>query len=590
MANKQQIPQLDPDDLQEMASLKHWGEPPDRARRAHFRKGCAIDCGWGRLLFGQTFTEADELAEELQSEQQGRRDVALYVREPHVVLSRAPHALFLDPSHTFRVSLGTKPEPDQEDETSVIRPAQSGDGDAINTIYQARKMVPLADDFVAEGKHHAAITILVSEDTTTGTINGVVMGIDHKVAFDDPDNGSSLWALAVDTQARLPGVGRRLVTALASHFHNRGRSFMDLSVIHDNREAIALYLKLGFEQIPVYCVKKKNIVNESLFIGPASRESLNPYAEIIVDEARRRGITVTIEDSETGLFRLSHGGRSIDCRESLSDLTSAVAMSRCDDKALTHRLLRRGGVEVPAQEIVKKDDAAIAFLKRHGRVVVKPARGEQGQGVFVGLERPEEVRRALKQVREISPVALIEEFVTGQDLRIIVIGGAAIAAAVRKPATILGDGVYTIIELIDKQSRRRAAATRGESMIPMDEETERCVLASGYQLLDILPKGEEIAVRRTANLHTGGTIHDVTKALHPELAQAAVRAASTLQIPVVGIDFMVEAPDKPSYRMIEANERPGLANHQPAPTAEAFIDLLFPETKQQPTSNGSQAS
>jgi hypothetical protein len=27
---------------------------------------------------------------------------------------------------------------------------------------------------------------------------------------------------------------------------------------------------------------------------------------------------------------------------------------------------------------------------------------------------------------------------------------------------------------------------------------------------------------------------------------------------------------------IEANERPGLANHEPQPTAERFIDLLFP--------------
>jgi hypothetical protein len=32
------------------------------------------------------------------------------------------------------------------------------------------------------------------------------------------------------------------------------------------------------------------------------------------------------------------------------------------------------------------------------------------------------------------------------------------------------------------------------------------------------------------------------------------------------------------YVIIEANERPGLANHEPAPTAERFIDLLFPNS------------
>jgi len=34
----------------------------------------------------------------------------------------------------------------------------------------------------------------------------------------------------------------------------------------------------------------------------------------------------------------------------------------------------------------------------------------------------------------------------------------------------------------------------------------------------------------------------------------------------------------PDCRFIEANERPGLANHEPAPTAQRFVDLLFPQT------------
>jgi hypothetical protein len=34
----------------------------------------------------------------------------------------------------------------------------------------------------------------------------------------------------------------------------------------------------------------------------------------------------------------------------------------------------------------------------------------------------------------------------------------------------------------------------------------------------------------------------------------------------------------PDHVLIEANERPGLANHEPRPTAERFVDLLFPET------------
>jgi D-alanine-D-alanine ligase-like ATP-grasp enzyme len=166
--------------------------------------------------------------------------------------------------------------------------------------------------------------------------------------------------------------------------------------------------------------------------------------------------------------------------------------------------------------------------------------------------------------------------VAGKDLRVIVIAGEVVAAAVRRPPSVVGDGVHAVGELIAKQSRRRAAATGGESSIPVDDETRRAVEAEGLDLDTVLEQGREVAVRKTANLHTGGTIHDVTAQLHPDLAAASVEAARLLDMPVVGLDLLVPDPATPQYVLIEANERPGLANHEPQPTAQRFIDLLFP--------------
>ncbi len=50
---------------------------------------------------------------------------------------------------------------------------------------------------------------------------------------------------------------------------------------------------------------------------------------------------------------------------------------------------------------------------------------------------------------------------------------------------------------------------------------------------------------------------------------------------MTGIDLMVKSPTEPEYVFIEANERPGLANHEPQPTAERFVDLLFPLTRRE---------
>lgn len=543
-------------------------------------KNVALDCGWGRLLFAQTFGNARDLARALECEEDGRRDVAFYVTEPHVVLSRAPMTVFLDPSHTFRLWLEALAEAPSG---GLIRPAHpNGDDEAeINRIYTARHMVPLRPGFLRAALEDGdgAITVLVAVEPNEQRICGVVMGIDHVAAFADPDAGSSLWALAVDPQAQAPSLGRDLTLALAARFKERGRAFMDLSVLCDNDEAIGLYRKLGFVQVPVFCVKKKNTINEKLFVGETPEDELNVYAQIIVDEARRRGIAVEIEDATAGLFRLVLGGRAIACRESLSDLTSAVALSRCDDKALTRRLLAAAGLRFPDQIIAVNDEEIRDFFGRYGRVVVKPAEGEQGRGVQVDLRSLSDVQSALREARKVCDRVLIEQFVAGDDLRIIVIDGRVVAGAVRKPATVVGDGARTISDLIVRQSRRRAAATRGESHIPLDAETERCVRARGFEMGDVLPAGEVLPVRKTANLHTGGTIHDVTDNLHPHLCDEAERAAAVLDIPVVGFDFLVPDVNEPEYVIIEANERPGLANHEPQPTAERFIDLLFPQTR-----------
>ncbi|NEX22333.1 N-acetylglutaminylglutamine synthetase [Thiorhodococcus mannitoliphagus] len=558
-------------------SVNNWdGEP-----RADQRLGesAVVDCGWGRLLFGQTFTDPRAVAVALQDERPGKRDVALYLRDPHVVLSYAPQDLFLDPSHTFRLWLERYQSCHRRPKGFHIRLLNSfDDAEAIQRLYISRRMVPPGADFIWGNRMSKVLSYWVAEDEQDGVILGVVNGVDHTAAFEDPENGASLWALAVDPQAPYPGIGETLVRQVIEYYLARGRAFLDLSVMHDNANAIRLYEKLGFQRIPAFALKNKNAFNEPLFIGRQPEANLNPYASIIVNEARRRGIGIEVIDAEAGYFALVLGGRRVVCRESLSELTSAVAMSRCDDKAITHRLLKRAGLRVPEQTRYEALDQAEAFLSKIGSVVVKPTRGEQGAGISVDVRDPETLEKAVAAARRVCDVVILEEFVQGDDLRIVVIDFQVVAAAIRRPAHVIGTGQHSVHDLIQAQSRRRRAATGGESSIPMDAETERCVQASGYDMTDTLPEGAYLQVRKTANLHTGGTIHDVTAELHPKLADAACGAARALEIPVTGLDFIVPSVSAPEYVIIEANERPGLANHEPQPTAERFVDLLFPQT------------
>ncbi|NIM43255.1 MAG: N-acetylglutaminylglutamine synthetase [Hydrogenophaga sp.] len=545
------------------------------------QRNAIVHCGWGRLIGGHTFDDPAAIAQALLQETAGERDIAFYLDKPHVVVSHAPQQLFVDPSETFRLALNAyAPQRARRQGFTIRRLRSRADVAAINAIYRARRMVPVDPARVWGDRGDRTSVYVLAEDRQSGEVLGVAMGLDHAGAFGDGNGGSSLWALAVAPQASHPGIGEALTRYLAELFIARGRAFMDLSVLHDNTQAIALYKKLGFQNIPVFAVKRRNAINEPLFTEGADRDGLNPYARIIVDEAQRRGIRVEVIDAEHGYFRLTHGGRGVTCRESLSELTSAVAMSRCADKRVTARLLQRAGLAVPAQVTAGEREANEAFLRQHGAIVVKPVDSEQGKGIAVNLTAIDEVETAIEHAAQFGGGVLLEQFCEGQDLRIVVINHQVVAAAVRQPATVVGDGQSTIAELIDKQSRRRAAATGGESRIPVDGETKRCLAGQGRKLSDVLPFGESLPVRRTANLHTGGTIHDVTDRLHPALKAAAEQASRVLDIPVTGLDFLVPSVEGPDYVIIEANERPGLANHEPQPTAQRFVDLLFPGTAQ----------
>lgn len=572
MPHKQKTP-FDP---LESPTLKSWGKPMEGLEGNLESKGTIIDCGWGRLIFAHTFDDNRHIVDTLKDEQQGERDLAIYLKDPQVILSQAPQTLFLDPSHTFRLWLDKDIQLQSKPNNSITIKELSSkeDIEAINAIYQNRHMVPLKKNIIE--KKPPALSYLMAVDKQSGNILGTMMGVDHVKAFNDPENGASLWALAVDPQAGYPGIGLELVEHFALFYKKQKRSFIDVSVLHSNNQAIALYEKIGFEKVPVFCVKKKNAINETLYTAPVTSNNFNPYADIIIREARKRGIDVEPIDEPSGFFKLKYGGKSIICRESLSELTSAIAMSRCAEKNITHALLKKHGLYVPNQILASNKQEALYFLERYKQIAVKPINGEQGAGISLSVTTQDELNYAVTKAGGVLDKVILEEFVQGEELRIIVINYAVVAAAIRKPPFIKGNNRHTVKELIEKLSRRRSNATDGESKVPMDEETERCIASYGYTMDDILKEGETLQVRHNANLHTGGTLHDCTKKLHPKLIEDAVKAAQVLEIPVVGLDLIIENIASPNYVIIEANERPGLANHEPQPVVEKFIDLLFP--------------
>jgi ribosomal protein S18 acetylase RimI-like enzyme len=208
-----------------------------------------LDCGWGRLVFGNTFPDAERAADALRAEADGARDICVYLAEPHVLVARRHAELFIDPSHTYRLDLPAEIGSRLGSvEVRTLRDAD--DADAVNRIYAANGMLTAPVDTLVGNAGTDEFLHLVAVHTPTDTVVGTITGVDHVAVFGDPDGGSSLWCLTVDMNAAPPGTGQALLAALADRLVALGRRHVDLSVLADNTGAIRLYERLGFVRIP----------------------------------------------------------------------------------------------------------------------------------------------------------------------------------------------------------------------------------------------------------------------------------------------------------------------------------------------------
>src|SRR5690606_1273118 len=175
-------------------SLSPFGIHSNKQAESALRRDVVVECGWGRLLFAHTFTSNQRLADELCRERAGQRDIALYLRDPHVVLSLAPQELFLDPSNTFRLWMFNWRSGFEKPKGFRVRKLRTrGDAEAINRLFAQRHMVDIDPSFVWQNRLSRTLTYFVAEDAADGSIVGTVTGVDHVNAFDDPEDGSSLW-------------------------------------------------------------------------------------------------------------------------------------------------------------------------------------------------------------------------------------------------------------------------------------------------------------------------------------------------------------------------------------------------------------
>jgi D-alanine-D-alanine ligase-like ATP-grasp enzyme len=304
------------------------------------------------------------------------------------------------------------------------------------------------------------------------------------------------------------------------------------------------------------------------------------YTTTLTTEARRRGCQIQVCDPQLPIFELARGKVRIRCYNALTDRVGAATFFLAQNKGAANRFLRSRGFPAPDQILFIGPETAERFIKKHRTVVVKPASQWGGRGVSVDVRTPAELRKAVAFAHRYEDEILIEQLVSGIDYRLIFVDYRFVAAIRRDPARVTGDGRDTIRRLIHAKNRIEMR-TDPSHRIPLDRETVRALEAQGLGLEMVLRAGRSVAVRRTSNYHTGGSVEMATTAVPPALVRLARRVARLLKIPVLGIDFLYD-PRRRRGWIIELSPDLAISPPEGEEVAQRFMDYLFPETKRPP--------
>lgn len=317
-------------------------------------------------------------------------------------------------------------------------------------------------------------------------------------------------------------------------------------------------------------------------------ERFGPSTQSLVDEALHRNIPVLRLDDDS-LVQLGYGCKAKRVEATIASTTSQIAVDIAGNKSATKKMLTAANIPVPRGVVIDHvDNLAEAIAEIGFPIVIKPLDGNHGNGATINVSADDCARTAFERAKKYSEKVIVEQYITGSDYRALVIDYKFVAAALRTPAMVMGNGRSTIAELVEaanEDPRRGVCHNNVLTKIEINDVTLELLKKNGQSLDTVLPMGEVCYLKPTANLSTGGTATDVTDEVHPANIALFERIARTIGLDICGIDVMATTLETPLKEnggvVIEVNAAPGFRMHleptqgQPRNVAAPVMDMLF---------------
>ncbi len=339
--------------------------------------------------------------------------------------------------------------------------------------------------------------------------------------------------------------------------------------------------------------KKLNLANSfDRLKKMVTSEMLGVTTQNICMEAKKRGIPV-LKISGNSMFQLGYGKNSKRIEAAIGSETSVIAVDIAQDKLLTKEILSTQFIPVAkGWKVMNLEDAINSAEEIQYPIVLKPQFGNQGKGVFANIKGKQELISTYNSIFDLYKDIIIEKYIDGRDYRVCMVYGEVAAVAERIPPYVLGDGISSIKELIEKLN---SSSKRGEdhekelTKIKIDKFLINYLERKSYTLESVLPKKKKLTLKDNGNLSTGGFAIDCTDLICDDNIEICKRAARAIDLDICGIDIICNDISKSMEvggAVIEVNAAPGIRmHHKPylgikRNVAGKIVEALFKDIKE----------
>lgn len=291
--------------------------------------------------------------------------------------------------------------------------------------------------------------------------------------------------------------------------------------------------------------------------------NLELSTKLIIEEAQKRDYQVEVLSERKNIIKVTHNDISkYLVQATKTNLDGYATVLLMEDKDVSKQILQNVGIKVPAGIKLSKNQTL--NQKFDYKVVVKPLDTNFGVGITICDGKDVKgLATACSSAFKYSDDIIIEQFISGEEYRFLVIDNHVVSIVTRKNANVIGDGFSTIQQLIEfkNQSELRGVGyKRPLEVIVVDDDLKKMLKKQKYQINSIPSYGDKVILRNTSNVSQGGDSHEVSTLIPEHYKQIAVDAAAAFDAAICGVDMIIDL-EKKDYAIIEVNYNPAIHMH-----------------------------